>query len=224
MTDYKRYILWGSAGHAKVLDEAIRAVGGKVIALFDNDPNAQSVLPNIPLIGGKQDLTKWLQNARNTHDIYGLVAIGGDRGQDRLQLQKLLANHGLRIEALVHPKAFVADSARIGPGSQILSMAIVSADVTIGSACIVNHKASIDHECLVGDGVHIAPGATLCGCVTIEPFAMIGAGAVVLPRLHIGRGSIVGAGAVVTKDVPDGVVVSGNPATIRRSSPRIQNG
>ncbi|QIK38960.1 acetyltransferase [Caldichromatium japonicum] len=221
MTDCKRYVLWGSAGHAKVLDEAIRAVGSKVIALFDNDPNAQPALPNIPLIGGKQELTKWLQNAQDPHGIYGLVAIGGNRGQDRLQLQELLANHGLRIEALVHPRSFVADSARIGSGSQILAMAVIAADVTLGSACIVNHKASIDHECRVGDGVHLAPGATLCGCVTIEPFAMIGAGAVVLPRLHIGRGSIVGAGAVVTRDVPDGVVVAGNPATIRRSLPSI---
>lgn len=204
-----------------MLDEAIRAVGGRVIALFDNDPNAQSVLPNVPLMGGRQGLTKWLQDAKDPHDIYGLVAIGGNRGHDRLQMQELLANHGLQIEPLVHPRAFVADNAHVGPGSQILAMAIVAADVTIGSACIVNHKASIDHECLVADGVHVAPGATLCGCVTVESYAMIGAGAVVLPRLRIGRGSIVGAGAVVTRDVPDGVLVAGNPATIRRSLPSI---
>lgn len=221
MTDCKRYVLWGSAGHAKVLDEAIRALGGKVIALFDNDPNVQSVLPNVPLVGGRRELNKWLRDAQDPHDIYALVAIGGNRGHDRLQLQEFLANHGLRTEALVHPRAFVADDARIGRGSQILAMAVVAADVTLGAACIVNHKASIDHECRVDDGVHLAPGATLCGCVTIEPFAMIGAGAVVLPRLRIGRGSIVGAGAVVTRDVPDGVVVAGNPATIRRTLPKI---
>mgnify|MGYP003438996805 CR=1 FL=1 len=87
-----------------------------------------------------------------------------------------------------------------------------AADARVGQACIVNHRASIDHECIVGDGVHLAPGATLCGCVTLHDNVMIGAGAVILPRLSIGENSIIGAGAVVTRDVPPNVVVVGNPA------------
>jgi acetyltransferase-like isoleucine patch superfamily enzyme len=89
---------------------------------------------------------------------------------------------------------------------------VVAADAMLGAACIVNHKASVDHECRLGDGVHVAPGATLCGLVTVGDAAFIGAGAVVLPRLSIGADAVVGAGAVVTKDVPAGAVVTGNPA------------
>jgi UDP-perosamine 4-acetyltransferase len=46
----------------------------------------------------------------------------------------------------------------------------------------------------------------------VGDFAFIGAGATVLPRLKIGRGAVIGAGAVVTKDVPAGSTVAGNPA------------
>jgi acetyltransferase-like isoleucine patch superfamily enzyme len=75
----------------------------------------------------------------------------------------------------------------------------------------------VDHECILADGVHIAPAATLCGLVTVGESTLIGAGATVLPRIHIGARSIVGAGAVVTRDLPDNVVASGNPARIIRA-------
>ncbi len=216
MVEGRQYVLWGSAGHAKVLDEAIRRNGGRVIALFDNSSQATASLVGVPLIGGAEDFPAWIKARADAHELYGLVAIGGARGRDRVELQQLLLQHGLRIEPLIHPHAFVADTAMIGPGSQVLAMAVVAADVCIGAACIVNHKASIDHECQIESGVHIAPGATLCGCVKVGAYAMIGAGAVVLPRLRIGQDSIVGAGAVVTRDVPDRVIVVGNPATLLR--------
>lgn len=214
MPEPRHYVLWGSAGHAKVLDESIRRLGGQVIALFDNAPDTVSALPGVPLIGGISALSAWAERIAVRQNIYALVAIGGTRGRDRLKLQEQLAASGLCIEPMVHPDAFVADTATIGPGSQVLAMSVVAAEVRIGDACIVNHKASVDHECHVADGVHIAPGATLCGCVTIGAHAMIGAGAIVLPRIRIGCDSIIGAGAIVTHDVPDGAVVIGNPARI----------
>lgn len=219
MIEGKQYILWGSAGHAKVLYEAIHRQHGRVIALFDNSPEAVSAIANVPLIGGDDAFPAWAESRSDRRSLFGLVAIGGSRGEDRLNVQSLMARHGLRIDPLVHPKAFVADSAELGAGSQVLASAVVAACARIGAACIINHQASIDHECRIDDGVHVGPGATLCGCVHVEKNAMIGAGAVVLPRVHIGQKSIVGAGAVVTRDVIDGVIVVGNPATILRRLP-----
>ena len=213
--EVRRYVLWGSSGHAKVLDEAISRQGGEVFCLFDNSPFANSVLPGVPLLGGVDAFMSWTGARPMDQEIFALVAIGGAHGQDRLQLQELLAKHGLRIAPLIHPLAFVADSAMLGPGTQLLAMSVVAAGVHLGAGCIVNHKASIDHECIIADGVHVAPGATICGCVTVGTNSMIGAGAVVMPRLKIGRDSIIGAGAVVTRNVPDGVVVMGNPALVR---------
>jgi acetyltransferase-like isoleucine patch superfamily enzyme len=70
----------------------------------------------------------------------------------------------------------------------------------------------VDHEDVLEDGVELAPGATLCGLVTIETGGWVCAGATVLPRIKIGADAIVGAGAVVTRNVPPGVTVVGIPA------------
>ena len=208
-----RVAIWGSAGHAKVLAGLVRALGGEVVATFDNDPAARP-LAGVPLFIGERGFAAWADAMAEPAAIRGLVAIGGSRGADRLALQALLASRGLRIKPVVHPDASVCDSAQLGPGTQVLARAVVAADAVLGAACIVNHAASVDHECAIGDGVHVAPGATLCGLVRVGARAMIGAGAVVLPRLAIGDDAMVGAGAVVTRDVPAGAVVWGNPARI----------
>ncbi len=206
-----RHVLWGSAGHAKVLAELIARQGGLVVALFDREPVA-SALPGVPLHVGEDGFLRWLADIEAPQALAAAVAIGGARGRDRLARLALFQRHGLRCDSLLHPEASVSPSARLGPGCQVLAQAVVAAEARLGAACIVNHRASVDHECELGDGVHLAPGATLCGCVTVGDAAMVGAGAVVLPRLSIGADAIVGAGAVVTRGVPAGAVVVGNPA------------
>src|SRR6185295_14199015 len=91
----------------------------------------------------------WADATADLDAIRGLVAIGGSRGADRLALQALLASRGLRIEPLVHPDASVCDRARLGAGTQVLARAVVAADAVLGAACIVNHAASVDHECTI---------------------------------------------------------------------------
>ena len=208
----RRFVLWGSSGQAKVLADIIYLMGDQVVALFDNC-NVRSVVSGVPLIIGEQGFREWA-DSQNIKDemIFGLAAIGGDHGLDRLFIHTLFREYGINIPMLSHPSAVISQSALLGAGSQVLSQANISAGATLGEACIVNSNASIDHECRIEDGVHIGPGATLCGCVTVGRNAFIGAGAVILPRITIGNDSIVGAGSVVIKNVPSGFTVVGNPA------------
>lgn len=210
----KSFVIWGCAGHAKVLVSLIESQGGQVIAFFDNR-EVPSILPGVPVYFGETGFNKWIKEAKSLLNVTGLVAIGGHRGEDRIKIQNIFRASGLELNPLIHPTAFVCKTATLGEGSQVLAQAVVAADSKLGAACIINHKASVDHECVIGNGVHLAPGATVCGCVTVGDNVMIGAGSVILPRLIIGRDSIIGAGAVVTKDVPARSVIVGNPGRPR---------
>jgi sugar O-acyltransferase (sialic acid O-acetyltransferase NeuD family) len=204
-------VIWGASGHARVLAEFLRPPGYELVALFDNADDVESPIPGVAVHHGREGLERW-RAANPDVPAAALVAIGGGRGHDRVELGRLLADHGCNLIVAVHPAAYVADGVRLGVGSQVLAGSVVGVGAELGEGCIVNTRASVDHECVLEAGVHISPGATLAGCVHVAPHAWIGTGATVLPRVRIGAGAIVGAGAVVTSDVPDGVTVVGVPA------------
>ena len=160
MSASRPYVLWGAAGHAKVLAEAINLVGGRVIALFDNQER-DSPLVNISVFKGPGGFEHWLAEQGDVSGISGLAAIGGGRGRDRMQIHEMFRDCGLRVPEVVHPRAHISLTASVGSGTQIFALANLGAGVSLGSSCIVNHGASIDHECVIGDATHVAPGATL---------------------------------------------------------------
>ncbi len=209
-----RMVLWGATGQARVLRECMERHGVTVVALFDSDGLVVSPFRDIPIHHGSAGFEAWLRTQAAPPEIGFLVAIGGEHGRDRLGLQAKLEASGLVTLTAQHPSAFVASSAAIGAGCQILAHATVCVDTSLGRGVIVNTAASVDHECVIGEGSHICPGARLAGCVTLGKFVTIGTGAVVLPRINIGDGAVVGAGAVVIRDVAPGQVVVGNPAKV----------
>jgi len=216
----KEMIFWGATGQAKVLRECMKHSGLKIAALFDNNENLGSQFPDVPLYFGKKGFEDWIQN-NDSSQVGFLVAIGGDRGKERVEIQEFLESQRLIPMIAQHPTAFVADNVKISGGSQILAHASVCVEAIIGRGCIINTGAIVDHECHLEDGVHICPGAHLAGCVNVGRYSTIGTGAVILPRTNIGEGVIVGAGAVVLEDVPQYTVVVGNPARVLR---KVKNG
>lgn len=208
----KKLIIWGSSGHAKVLNEFVQIEGYEIIALVDNNPQAVSAIEHVPLFIGATSLENWLTKNSFSDDLYGAVAIGGEHGKDRLNIQKLFFEMNIKPINLLHPSSYIAKDAKLGKGVQILAHATVGTGTEVGNGVIVNTSASIDHECVIQNGVHIGPGAILAGCVEIGECSFIGTGAVVLPRIKIGKNVIVGAGSVVTRDIPDRMTVIGNPA------------
>lgn len=86
------------------------------------------------------------------------------------------------------------------------------AEKQIGRCFLKNLYAYVEHDCLVGDFVTLWPGAQINNNVSIGDEAYIGAGTIIRPGLVIDARAVIGMGAVVTRDVPSGVTVIGNPA------------
>jgi sugar O-acyltransferase (sialic acid O-acetyltransferase NeuD family) len=208
-------IIWGGTGQAIVLEE-ILSESYSIVAIIDNNPKLINPFPRLPLLKGGASFTKWKATVRPAEISY-IVAIGGANGKIRHDIHLKLKNESFIPVTAVHKSAVIAKDVNISDGCQILANSTINPRVELGEATIINTAASIDHECILGKGVGIAPGAHLAGLVTVGDYSFVGTGATILPRIKIGKNSIVGAGAVVTKDVPDNVVVYGIPARIIRN-------
>lgn len=205
-------ILWGAKGHARVVREALRDTEHQVVAIFDNDPECPAPFDDVPLGHGWAAFDAWQTSGKAPASCRAIVCIGGDRGLDRVTLQRSLADHGVPPLTFFHRTAFVAHNTAIGAGCQVLAQTAVCVESVLGEGCIINTSASVDHECRLEAGVHVCPGARLAGCVTVGRYATIYTGAVILPRVSIGEGAVVAAGAVVTQDVAPYSLVAGIPA------------
>ena len=204
-------IVIGGGGHACVAVDAWLQAGGQASAVwvFDDD----SALAGCVLDHGIR-----IQAGLDWATVSGvdcLVTVGNNRVREEL-LRKVIA-HGGRPRTLVHPRAMVAASARIGAGCFIAAGAIISARAEVGDGTIINHGAVVDHDCTVGAVSHVAPNSTLGGGVKLGDRVLIGAGATVLPGLTVGSDTIVGAGAVLTRNAPAQCTMVGIPA--KRRSP-----
>jgi sugar O-acyltransferase (sialic acid O-acetyltransferase NeuD family) len=142
----------------------------------------------------------------------GVCALGTT---ERWRLIEEAASRGLPFTTLVHPQARVSARATLGEGTFVNAGVVVATRTSIGRHVILNRGALIGHDVVVGDYVTVAPGANIGGLSRVGDRAQIAIGATVLDRITIGAGALVGAGSVVTRDVPEDVVVTGVPARVK---------
>ena len=95
----RRFVVWGSAGHAKVLADVIELGQDQVVALVDNDPAAVSSLKGVPLCCGLTGLNEWLKAQTTPSTLCAAIAIGGARGRDRISIAQSLLDAALRLPA-----------------------------------------------------------------------------------------------------------------------------
>ncbi len=126
------------------------------------------------------------------------------------------------IPARIEPGAIIRDQVEIGANAVIMMGAIINIGAVIGEGTMIDMGAVLGGRATVGSNCHIGAGTVLAGTiepasatpVIVEDNVMIGANAVVLEGVHIGKNAVVAAGAIVTADVPDNMVVAGCPAKI----------
>jgi len=206
----KQIVVFGAGGHAKVVLDVLDRMGAhEIVGLLDDSAELLgTVRRGYRVLGGREQFGALLDKG-----VDAIIVALGDN-QQRKAVYEEAKRMGFTLFSAVDPSAQIGGGVVIGSGCLVVAGAVVNVDAEIGDNVIVNTGATVDHDCRIGAHVHLSPGVHLAGRVVIGASAHIGIGAVVLPNLTIGKHCVVGAGSVVREDVPDGMVVAGNPARI----------
>ena len=148
---------------------------------------------------------------------YVQIAIANSHVREKIAQR--LKMDGIQLWSIIADNVVLMDQLELDEGSALSPFVTIGSNVKIGKCFQANLYSYVEHDCVIGDFVTFAPGVKCNGNIHIEDHVYIGAGAVIKQGtpdqpLVIGAGAIVGMGAVVTKSVPAGATVVGNPARI----------
>lgn len=204
-------IILGAGGHASVLVDALKYTDIRIIGYTAPKSDAPSIkLSHLQLIGDDSAVFKY--PAEQIRLVNGLGSVGSN--VHRRRVFQSFKNKGYFFANIIHPSAVIAPDVLMGEGVQVMAGTIIQTGSRIGENTIVNTRASVDHDCIIGSHVHLAPGVVLSGGVQVEEGVHIGTGATVIQGIRIGKNSIVGAGSLVIKDIPEETISLGVPARV----------
>ena len=195
-----RLVIVGAGGHGKVIvDNALR--NGYSDVCFVDD-HAVGDCMGFPIVGVCEDLAS-MDDGRTDF----VIGIGNNA------IRKMIA-HRYKVNwvSLIHPAAQIALNVSIGKGTVVMAGAVVNACAAIGAHCIINTSAVIEHDNVVEDYVHISPKAALGGTVRVGAGTHVGIGATVINNIAICNDCVIGAGAVVTRNIVESGTYVGVPA------------
>lgn len=192
----KTIAIYGANGHGKVVADIALSNGYNEIIFIDDGDNSYL-------------------NFKEYIKLYKYpVALGIGKNSIRKMVYEKIKAQNLEVKTLVHLKSIVAQDVILKEGVVIMPGVVVNTGSTIGVGSILNTSSVIEHDCVIGDFVHIAPNSALAGDVCVKDMTFVGISSSVIQGKVIGENSVIGAGSVVIKDIPDNALSYGVPAKV----------
>lgn len=199
-------ILIGCGGHARVVLDALRAMGRSCAGVAAPDCET---FEGVPGLGDDAAVFAGFPGGADAAlGLGGTPGKGASGAQQRRRVYEAYVSAGFRFPPVIGRGAILSPAAELADGAQVMAGAVLQPGARIGPNALVNTGACVDHDSVLESHAMVAPGAVLCGGVTIGQEAYVGAGAVVLQGIRIGARAVVAAGATATVDVPDDGYVS----------------
>ncbi|RLJ97690.1 LbetaH domain-containing protein [Tenacibaculum discolor] len=213
----KKVIIFGGIGAASTIGMAIADANKEgyteyIMSGYLNDMETHENIDGLPILGGKQDIKRLLDEGY--YFINTVYKIDGQK--DREKLFESLNIPLNRLATFISPKAYVASNVKLGAGSVVMPNASISAGVETGICCRIMSGALVGHDNKIGNHAFFAGNCTVGSHLEIGDFAYFGLNSTIGGKLKIGKFSVIGMGSVVTKNVENYSIVTGTPAKHKR--------
>lgn len=179
-----------------------------LLGFIDDNEDIQNKNINGYKVIGKLE---YLQNYKK--DIYVVCAIANYKVKKSI-IEKLKENENIKFATLIHPSTKLNSTVSIGKGCIVYQNVIITANITIGDHVIISPKTGIGHDSVVENYCSLLWNVNVSGNVVIKEGSLIGSAATIIQGLTIGQESIIGAGAVVIRDIPSNTTAVGNPTRL----------
>ncbi|PCJ61776.1 MAG: sugar O-acyltransferase [Planctomycetota bacterium] len=207
----KKLAIFGNSGFAYEVADIAHAMGISDIVLLSNEDESVESSNRLTILS-EVKIDELVQEGYE-------FAIG--IGDPLIRKKIYEKNNNLVYPNLLHPNATLGFEQKShldkSKGNLITSGVVFTNNIKMGNFGIYNLNCTIGHDCIIGDYVSLMPSVNISGNVQIEDNVFVGVGAIILQgsqdkKITLGNNSIVGAGALVTKNVEENVTVLGMPA------------
>ena len=208
-------VLIGGGNQAHYTIDIIEKEGKyNIVGIIDSIHDIGSDRFGYKIIGRQENLPELIKE----YKIYGGVISIGDnwiRNNIFLQVSSLVPNFNF-INA-IHPSVVIGNNVILGKGIVAMAGCIFNPKSIIGDFTFFATGAQVEHDCIISDFASISAGSITGGYVKLGKYSALTLGVTVLDRLEIGENTVVGAGSLVIKSLPDNVLAYGIPARIIRN-------
>ncbi|HEX2868276.1 MAG TPA: acetyltransferase [Ignavibacteriales bacterium] len=204
----RKIAVFGAGGFGKEVQAWIQQTGGwEFIGFFDDGKPVGSIVNDAPVLGGLEELNDFQE------ELHVVFAIGDPIVKKRII--ESLTNKKISFPVLIHPSVIIGNPkyVEIGAGTIIAPNTVITTNIVIGKHVALNYSCTVGHDTVLKDYSAFMPGVNISGEVEIGECVYIGTGAKVINRRNIGDNTLVGAGAVVTKSLPEYCTAVGVPAS-----------